>query len=97
MNDALAAQRASLDPIVFDAIAVVRADSDPTERGPSLPSDHPAWQRDVLSLSSRARAAIAALRPIVITVLSFWDHRLREIALGAGTLGVDASGCYRLR
>jgi hypothetical protein len=97
MNDALAAQRAGLDSLGLDAIAGVRADVDEPDLAPSLPSDHPSWQRDVLSISTRARALIATLRPLVVNVLSFWDHRLGDIAIGARTFGVDQSGCYRLR
>jgi hypothetical protein len=97
MNDALAAQRAGLDPLVFDAIPGVRADVDAPDMAPALPGDHPAWQRDVVSISGRARAIMAALRPLVVKVLNFWDHRLGDIALGTRTFGIDASGCYRLR
>jgi len=97
MNEALAAQRAALDPIPFDAIAVVRGDLDAPDLVPSLPQDHPAWQRDVLSISSRARALIAAIRPYAVNVLSFWDHRFRDITIGARTLLIDPSGSYRLR
>lgn len=97
MNDALAAQRAGVEPIAFDAIAGVRADIDAPDLQPSLPSDHPSWQRDVLSISTRARALIATLRPLAIKVLSFWDHRFGDITIGARTFGVDPSGCYRLR
>jgi hypothetical protein len=64
---------------------------------PELPSDHPQWQRDVVSISSRARALIANVVPIVIRTLSYWDHRIREIAFGPRTLSVDPAGCYRLR
>jgi hypothetical protein len=102
LSDALAAQRAGLDPLVadplvLDAIPGVRADLDAPDLGPALPGDHPAWQRDVLSISSRARAIITALRPVVVRVLHFWDHRFGGITLGTRTLGVDASGSYRLR
>jgi hypothetical protein len=97
MNEALAAQRAGPEPIVLDAVANIRADIDAPDLEPSLPGDHPAWQRDVLSISTRARALIAMLRPVVIKVLCFWDHRFGEIAIGARALGVDAAGCYRLR
>ena len=96
MNDPLAAQRAGLDPLLFDPIPGIRADLDAGEAVSSLPTDHPAWQRDVLSISVRARALIASLRPLAIKVLSFWDHRLRDITIGSRTLGIDASGCYRL-
>jgi hypothetical protein len=97
VNDALAAQRAGLDPVIFDAIPGVRADLDTPDFAPSLPGDHPAWQRDVVSVSARARALIAALRPLAIRVLTVWDHRFGAISIGSRMLGIDASGCYRLR
>ncbi|MGA2395899.1 MAG: hypothetical protein ABSH03_21380 [Candidatus Lustribacter sp.] len=64
---------------------------------PDLPSGHPQWQRDVVSISSRARALIANVVPVVVRTLAYWDHRLREVAFGARTLSVDPAGCYRLR
>jgi hypothetical protein len=64
---------------------------------PELPADHPQWQRDVVSISSRARALIANIAPTVVRTLSYWDHRIREIAFGPRTLSVDPAGCYRLR
>ncbi len=97
MNDTRLAQPAGVDPILLDPILGVRADLDAPDMLPPLPGDHPAWQRDVLSLSSRARAVVAALRPLVVKVLTFWDHRFGDIIIGARTFGVDASGCYRLR
>jgi hypothetical protein len=97
MNDALAAQRAGLDPLVLDVVPGVRADVDAPDLAPALPGDHPAWQRDVVSISARVRALIAAMRPVIVKVLTFWDHRCGDITLGARTFGVDPSGCYRLR
>jgi hypothetical protein len=64
---------------------------------PQLPADHPPWQRDVMSISSRTRAFIATIAPTVVRTLSYWDHRIRELTLGARTLAVDPAGCYRLR
>lgn len=64
---------------------------------PDFPSDHPQWQRDVVSISARARAVIANVVPTAVRTLSYWDHRIREIAFGARTLSVDPAGCYRLR
>ncbi|HZO93451.1 MAG TPA: hypothetical protein VFB22_06740 [Candidatus Baltobacteraceae bacterium] len=63
----------------------------------TLPREHPAWQRDVLSVSSRARETLARLRPVVIRVLTFWDHVVRAAAIGHRRLEIDPSGCYRLR
>ena len=62
----------------------------------NLPSDHPPWAKDTLSLSQRARAWLSRIRPIAIRVMTFWDHRLRSIVVGGRTLSVDASGSYRL-
>jgi hypothetical protein len=71
---------------------------DPEASGlPDLPSDHPQWQRDVVSISSRARALIANVIPVVVRTLAYWDHRVREVAFGARTLSVDPAGCYRFR
>jgi hypothetical protein len=97
MNDALAAQRAGLEPLAFDPVAGVRADVDAPDLAPALPGDHPAWQRDVLSISARARSLIAALRPLAVKVLHFWDHRWGDITIGGRRFGVDPAGCYRLR
>ena len=72
------------------------ADIDP-ELHATLPRDHPAWQRDILSVSARARAVVAALRPVVVRALTFWDHVVRSVSVGARRVEVDPSGCYRLR
>ena len=56
----------------------------------------PAWQRDVVSVSARVRAIVATLRPIVVHVLTFWDHAVRAVRIGAARLEVDPSGSYRL-
>jgi len=63
----------------------------------TLPREHPAWQRDVLSVSARARDALARLRPIAVRVLTFWDHVVRATSIAGRTLEIDPSGCYRLR
>ena len=96
MNDA-----ASTQPLIEAPgplpIGNVGADPDASEIRARLPSDHPAWQVDTLSISSRTRALLTALRPAVVAVVTFWDHAVRTLALGSGTLSVDLSGCYRLR
>ena len=63
----------------------------------TLPRDHPAWQRDVLAVSSRVRAILAQLRPVAVRVLTFWDHVVRSVRIGGRSIEVDPSGCYRLR
>ncbi|HEX3468108.1 MAG TPA: hypothetical protein VHT05_08540 [Candidatus Elarobacter sp.] len=63
----------------------------------TLPRDHPAWQRDTLSISSRVRSIVAALQPVVVRVLTFWDHVSRAVAIGPHHLEIDPSGSYRLR
>jgi len=79
------------------AIAGARVTDADTDLHASLPRDHPAWQRDILSVSARARAVVAALRPVVVRVLTFWDHVARSVSMGSRRLEVDPSGCYRLR
>lgn len=61
-----------------------------------LPRDHPRWVRDAVAVSQRARDLIAKLKPVVIAVLSFWDHRIRSIVVANRCVQVDSSGCYRV-
>ena len=62
---------------------------------PALPGDHPAWVRDAVALSMRARALLATLKPVAIKVLTFWDHAVRSIVVGNRRVSVDACGSYR--
>ena len=63
---------------------------------PALPREHPKWVRDAAAVSQRARALIARMRPILVRVLTFWDHTTRSIGIGGQRVEVDASGSYRL-
>lgn len=72
------------------------ADSDDRWGGHALPSDHPAWMKDVVSISQRARTLFATLRPVVLHVVSFCEHRVRSIVVGERRVSVDTSGCYRI-
>ena len=98
MNETSAAL-APADPALVYPLALVPLPPIDAEAAglPDLPSDHPPWQRDVVSISSRARALIANVVPVVVRALNYWDHRLREVAFGARSLSVDPAGCYRLR
>jgi len=95
MNES-AGTRLTLDPLAYVPILPVTVDPE-LEITSVLPRDHPAWQRDVLSISTRARAVIATIKPIAVRVLGFWDHQLRQLRIGGRMLGIDPSGCYRLR
>jgi len=79
-------------------VAVQPVSLDPDDRwgGHSLPGDHPAWMRDTLSLSQRARAVLAHVKPVVVKVIAAWEHRVRSILVGGRRLSVDPSGSYRL-
>jgi hypothetical protein len=79
-------------------LAVTPAASDgENDATAGLPADHPAWQRDVLAVSSRVRAILATLRPVIVRVQTFWDHVVRATSLENGQrLEIDPSGCYRL-
>jgi hypothetical protein len=48
-------------------------------------------------VSARVRAIVAALRPVVVHVLTFWDHVVRSISVGRRRIEVDPSGSYRMR
>lgn len=87
----------SLAPLALPSVAVAGIASDPEERygGHNLPGDHPAWMRDTLSVSQRARALFAKLKPVVLVVIGAWEHRLRSIVIGSSRLSVDPSGSYR--
>jgi hypothetical protein len=63
---------------------------------PPLPREHPKWVKDALAVSQRARSAIARLRPVIIRVLTFWDHHVRSIAIAGRELSIDISGSYRI-
>lgn len=63
---------------------------------PYLPHDHPAWIRDAVALSIRARELLAKLKPVAVKILTFWDHAIRSITVGNRRLTIDASGSYRL-
>jgi hypothetical protein len=52
--------------------------------------------RDTISISQRARALLAQIKPVVLTVIGAWDHRLRSIFVGGRRVSVDPSGSYRL-
>lgn len=63
---------------------------------PPLPREHPKWIKDALAVSQRARQIIGRLKPVMVRVLTFWDHHARGIAVGGRELSVDISGSYRL-
>jgi hypothetical protein len=82
------AQAAATRPLAFAELAV--------QRQGKLPHDHPPHPSDTISLGSRGRELIAKLRPAIVRAGTFWDHRIRTIAIGPRRLSVDPSGSYRL-
>ncbi|MBC5800096.1 MAG: hypothetical protein GIX03_06390 [Candidatus Eremiobacteraeota bacterium] len=64
--------------------------------GHALPGDHPAWMKDTLSISQRARALLTKLRPVVLRVVTYWEHKARSIVCAGRRLSIDQSGSYRL-
>ena len=61
-----------------------------------LPRDHPKWARDAVTLSQRAREIVGRMRPVIVKILTFWDHRVRSALVGGKRVGIDPSGSYRL-
>lgn len=84
-----------IDPLSGSAPVATRAGEEEYDVD-LLPREHPAWVRDTLSVSQRARALFAQLRPIAIRVLTFWDHAVRSMRIGISKISVDASGSYRV-
>ncbi len=93
---ALPGAAATLPPALPPGAPVPVALDPEIEPESRLPSDHPAWARDVVSLSLRARELFARLRPVVVRIFTAWEHRVRSILVGGCRLSVDLSGCYRL-
>ena len=85
----LRVETAATEPIVGE---ISQAENDAA----GLPRDRPGWIKDAVAVSRAARQLIARLRPVAIRVLSFWDHRLRSVAVAGSRLEIDASGSYRL-
>ncbi len=92
------AQLTDATPAPYAAAAPIAPSLDPDERfgGHALPRDHPAWMRDTLSISQRTRVLLGKLKPVALKIISFWEHRVRSIAIGNARLSVDSSGSYRL-
>jgi hypothetical protein len=78
---------AQIPPLAFDL---------DLEAGYRLPPDHPPWPRDVVSISQRARALLARIKPAVITVIAAWQHKLRSIVVTGRRVAIDATGSYRV-
>lgn len=86
---------ARIDPLAGSAPVAPHAADEELETD-RLPREHPRWVKDAPAVSQRARALLAALRPIALRVLSFWDHHMRAIRIGDRELTIDSSGSYRL-
>jgi hypothetical protein len=76
-------------------VAAISLDPDDRYGGNALPNDHPHWMKDTLSISQRARTLLQKIKPIVLRVITAWDHRVRSVSIAGRTLKVDASGSYR--
>jgi hypothetical protein len=96
MRDAASASAVDSPALLAAAITAPLGEVE-FDAAPSLPGGHPTWQRDVLAVSARVRAIVAALRPVAVRVLTFWDHVIRSISIGQRRIEVDPSGSYRLR
>lgn len=71
------------------------AESEHLRGGVVLPPGHPAWPRDLVSLTRRARALLATLPRLVVRVWSAWDHARREAIVNGYTVVIDGAGTYR--
>jgi hypothetical protein len=96
VDPSVAQQLALPGQLAPNLVAAIAFDPDDRFGGNALPSDHPQWMKDTLSISARARALIGKLKPVILRVMTAWDHRVRSISIAGRTLKVDASGSYRL-
>lgn len=86
--------RSDLAPVLYDPLAATVPDAE--LETPALPRDLPPWARDAIAVSQRARELLAGLRPAIVRVLTFWDHRVRNAVVAGRRLDIDPSGSYRL-
>ncbi len=86
--------RATLAALSADPLTAILPDVE--IETPALPRDLPQWARDAVAVSQRARELLAKIQPVVIRVLTFWDHRIRSALVGGRRLDIDPSGSYRI-
>ena len=86
--------RAELAPVLYDPLAPIVPDAE--LETPPLPRDLPPWARDAIAVSQRARDLLARIRPAIVRVLTFWDHRVRNAVVAGRRLDIDPSGSYRV-
>lgn len=88
------------NPAIYQPVAGLRAVlpllPDDELETPPLPREHPKWVKDALAVSQRARQIIAGLKPVLIRVLTFWDHHVRGATVAGRELSIDISGSYRI-
>ena len=93
---ALDAQSAALASSTIAAAPLGSAVVDDEEYvRPATLREQPAWVRDAVLLSTRARALLERVRVVLVAVLNYWDHEGRHISIGGTQLHIDASGSYR--
>jgi hypothetical protein len=83
-------------PVVVPSRAVLPLIPDDELETPPLPREHPRWLKDAPAVSQRARQLIARLKPVIVRVLTFWDHHVRSIDVGGRQVNVDVGGSYRI-
>ena len=81
------------DPYLTRPILI--EENDPYEV--KLPKDLPAWRRDRRTISARARALLARIKPILIRVFTFWDHQVTLAHIDGRWVEIDATGSYLVR
>ena len=91
----------SLEQASLQAIAahgsdpVARAQLEDSEAD-LLPRGHPKWVKDGVAISQRGRDLVMRLRPVVVRVIRFWDHRFRASVVAGRRVRVDPSGSYQV-
>ena len=94
IDRSLEGSRVELAPVLYDPLAAIAPDAE--LETPSLPRDLPPWARDAIAISQRARDLLARVRPAIVRVFTFWDHRVRTAVVAGRRLDIDPSGSYRV-
>ncbi len=49
-----------------------------------------------IAADGEIRELLARIKPVIVRVLTFWDHRVRSAFVGGNRLTIDPSGSYRV-
>jgi hypothetical protein len=96
INPAVQRQEIKNDVVSVGGASPTQLDDGQLQVAVVLGAEHTAWRRDRLSPSNRAKRLLEKIKPFIIKVLSFWDHRISRLAIEGRELFIDSSGSYQV-